>query len=110
MRTVILDFDIEGFHHFPNAPSVVSFLEHDHRHIFQIRAGLKVDDLNREKEIFIMQDHLKDYLLESYGSPCQFEAMSCEMIAQDLLEFLKEDGGVWVEVFEDSRGGARVDI
>ena len=31
------------------------------------------------------------------------------MIAQELLEFLSDDGGVWVEVFEDSRGGARVE-
>lgn len=109
MRTVILDFDIEGFHYYPNAPKQVAFLENNHRHIFQIRAGLKVDNLNREKEIFIEQDKLKDYLIESYGSPCHFEAMSCEMIAQELLEFLLDDGGVWVEVFEDSRGGAKVE-
>ena len=109
MRTVILDFDIEGFHYYPNAPKQVAFLENNHRHIFRIRAGLKVDDLNREKEIFIEQDKLKDYLIESYGSPCFFMDMSCEMIAQDLLEFLTDDGGIWVEVFEDSRGGARVD-
>ena len=105
MRTVILDFDIEGFHHFPNAPSVVSFLEHDHRHLFQIRAGLKVDDLNREKEIFIMQEHLKEYLIESYGSPCQFEAMSCEMIARTLYKHFDLE---YCSVFEDNENGAEI--
>lgn len=109
-KTVILDFDIEGFHHYPNPPKEVSFLEHNHRHIFQIRVGYNVSDLNREKEIFIQQDFLKEYLQESYGLPCQFENMSCEMIADDLLNFIKDDGGIWVEVFEDGKGGARVDI
>lgn len=110
MKTVILDFDIEGFHFYPNAPKKVSFLEHNHRHIFQIRAGYKVEDSNREKEIFIEQDYLKDYLSESYGSPCQFENMSCEMIAGEILDFAQEDGCVWVEVFEDGKGGARVEL
>ena len=109
-KTVILDFDIEGFHFYPNAPKQVSFLEHNHRHIFQIRVGYKVQDSNREKEIFIEQDYLKDYLYESYGSPCQFENMSCEMIAEEILEFAQEEGCVWVEVFEDSLGGARIEI
>ena len=110
MKTVILDFDIEGFHFYPNPPKQVSFLKHNHRHIFQIRAGYKVEDLNREKEIFIQQDFLKDYLNDCYGSPCQFENMSCEMIADELLQFIKDDGGIWVEVFEDGKGGSRVEI
>lgn len=110
MKTVILDFDIEGFHYYPDPPKEVSFLRYNHRHIFQIRVGYKVEDSNREKEIFIEQDYLKDYLSESYGSPCQFENMSCEMIAEDLLKFILDDGGIWVEVFEDGKGGARVEL
>lgn len=110
MKTVILDFDIEGFHFYPNAPKQVSFLQHNHRHIFQIRAGYKVEDSNREKEIFIHQDFIKEYLYESYGNPCHFDNMSCEMIAEEILEFAEEDGCVWVEVFEDGKGGARVDL
>ena len=109
-KTVILDFDVEGYHFYPNAPKQVSFLENNHRHLFQIRVGYKVSFLNREKEIFIQQDFLKGYLYESYGSPCNFENMSCEMIAQDLLEFIVEDGGIWVEVFEDGKGGAKVQL
>tara|TARA_R100000541_G_scaffold58921_1_gene71081 strand:+ start:112 stop:444 length:333 start_codon:yes stop_codon:yes gene_type:complete len=109
MTTVILDFDIEGFHFYPNPPKKVNFLAHKHRHIFQIRIGYKVDDLNREKEIFIQQDFIKDYLIESYGNPCNFGDMSCEMIAEELLQFTLDDGGVWVEIFEDGKGGARVE-
>jgi len=109
-KTVILDFEVEGFHYYPNAPKVVDFLKDRHRHLFQIRAGYKVNDSNREKEIFIQQDFLKEYLTESYGYPCEFKNMSCEMIAEDLLDFIKEDSGIWIEVFEDGKGGARVDL
>ena len=109
-KTVILDFDVEGFHEYPNAPKEVEFLSYPHRHIFQIRAGYSVEDMNREKEIFIEQDFLKDYLFESYGSPCQFGSMSCEMIAHEILIFAKDEGCEWVEVFEDGKGGARVEI
>jgi hypothetical protein len=109
-KTVILDFNVEGYHHYVNAPKQVDFLRNKHRHLFQIRVGYSVMDLDREKEIFIQQNYLKEYLHESYGYPCQFNNMSCEMIAQDLLEFILDDGGVWVEVFEDGLGGARVEV
>lgn len=109
MKTVILDFDVEGYHYYPNPPKEVDFLKHNHRHIFQIRVGYSVEDSNREKEIFIETDNLKDYLGECFGVPCQFEDMSCEMIAEEILNFAKYDGCVWVEVFEDGKGGARVD-
>ena len=110
MKTVILDFDVEGYHSYPNAPKEVEFLSYPHRHIFQIRAGYRVTDSNREREIFIEQDNVKNYLGEVFGVPCQFENMSCEMIAEEILEFAQEDGCVWVEVFEDGKGGARVDL
>ena len=109
-KTVVLDFYVEGYHFYPGAPKQVEFLQYNHRHLFQIRVGYKVEDNNREKEIFIQQDFIKEYLYESYGSPCHFNNMSCEMIAQDILEFIVEDNGIWVEVFEDSLGGARVEV
>lgn len=105
-----LDFDIVGFHQYPNAPEKVSFLSYNHRHDFQIKVWYEVVDLNREKEIFIQTDFVKDYLYESYGSPCQFGNMSCEMIAKELLEFGKDDGMVKVEVLEDGRGGAVIEL
>jgi len=109
-RTLVLtEFDIVGFHHYPNAPNTVDFLKHKHRHIFTIKMGYNVKDLDRELEIFIMQDYVKDYLYETYGSPCQFDNMSCEMIAKELLDFSLLDGAVYVKVFEDYKGGAIVE-
>lgn len=107
MKTfVIINFDIVGFHRYPDAPEQVSFLRNNHRHIFQIAVSYKVKGLDREKEIFIQQKQVEDYLYESYGNPCQFKAMSCEMIAKDILEFSLEDGAVQVIVLEDGKGGA----
>lgn len=108
--TVITDFEVEGFHFYPNAPEKVSFLKSRHRHLFRIKVYYKVTDLDREKEIFIQQDYLKQYLNESYGTPCEFENMSCEMIAKEMLEFSVDDGAYKVEVFEDGKGGASVEL
>jgi hypothetical protein len=108
MKTfVITDFDIIGFHHYPTPPKEVEFLKHNHRHIFRIRAGFRVVDLDREIEIFIQEEKMKAYLCLKYGVPCQFGAMSCEMIAMDLYHQFKPN---WVEVFEDDRGGARLEL
>ena len=108
--TVIVQFEIEGFHFYKGAPQEVSFLENNHRHTFMIKAGYSVTDLNREKEIFICRDQVKEYLNEAYGVPCVFGGMSCEMIAKEILDFGTEDGMIWCEVWEELTGGARVEI
>jgi len=109
-KTVILDFELVGFHKWDNAPEQVDFLSYKHRHNFRFRLGYKVNKSDREIEIFMQEDLVKEYLTECYGSPLHFEGMSCEMICEDLLIFGKDDGCIWVEVFEDNRGGARVDL
>lgn len=108
--TVIVQFEFEGFHFYENAPEQVEFLKYPHRHSFILKAGYQVTDLNREKEIFICRDELKYYLTEAYGSPCVFNGMSCEMIAKEILEFAAIDGMIWCEIWEESTGGARVEL
>ena len=108
--TVEIQFEIEGFHHYPNAPQKVNFLSHNHRHTFKIKAGYFVTDLNREKEIFIEREYIKEYLTEAFGSPCEFGAMSCEMIAKEILEYGQPEQMIWCEVWEEKTGGARVEV
>lgn len=108
--TVIVKFEVSGFHQFAEAPNAVSFLSNRHRHTFKITCGYLVSHTNREKEIFMATDEVKSYLFEAYGTPCQFEDMSCEDIAKDILDFGSEDGMVWCEVWEEETGGARVEI
>ena len=109
-KTVVINLEVEGFHYYPNAPKEVAFLGDNHRHTFVITAGYRVEDLNREKEIFIERDYIREYLTESFGSPCQFKAMSCEMIAAEILEYAATDGMIWCEVWEENTGGARVEL
>ena len=106
MKLVLIDFDIEGFHNYPESPKEVEFLKYPHRHLFQIKMGFEVTDSNREIEIFIMTDVVKEYINSKYGTPAQFQNMSCEHIAEDLLNKFNSK---FVEVLEDSKGGARVE-
>lgn len=114
--TVILDFDMEGFHWWSDAPDQVAFLRQSHRHLFRFRVGLRVAASNREREIFLEQWHLQDRLNrefamlrgDSRGPVLGFNGMSCEQIAEWVLN--NTDGAVWCEVLEDGRGGARVEV
>lgn len=106
---VIIQFNVEGFHQYNDAPEVVSFLSQRHRHTFVVRCGYGVTDLNREREIFLCREEIKQYLCETFGSPCEFEDRSCEAIATEILEYGKKDGMTWCEVWEEETGGARIE-
>jgi hypothetical protein len=36
-NTIIIQFEIEGFHNYPDAPEKVAFLSLKHRHTFQTK-------------------------------------------------------------------------
>jgi hypothetical protein len=55
-------------------------------------------------EIITMQREIKDVLQNEFGEPCQFGSLSCEAIAQYLLERFKNMD--YCEVLEDNYGGA----
>lgn len=94
---------IEGFHRYPNAPSFCKYLSLIHRHVFVIRCKFKVSHNEREIEINHMQLKIGEYLRLKYGYPCQFGDMSCESIAEDLINHF---GASAVTVLEDNYGGA----
>lgn len=109
-NTVITRFDVDGFHYYIDAPKEVAFLSFKHRHMFVITCGYTVEHLDREQEIFICRDAVCSYLFKKFGNPCQFENMSCEMIAEDVLKSFKKNGMIWCEVWEENTGGARVEL
>lgn len=94
---------IAGFHHYPNASGSHDFLKHPHRHEFVIECAFLVSHDDRQIEIFDQQKAIEEFLFHSYGKPCQFGAMSCEMIARAIAE--KFDA-CRVVVREDGNGGA----
>lgn len=111
---VICAVDVEGFHRWPDAPMEVSYLRDRHRHIFQIRIEFEVSHGDREIEINLQQSQVKRYLLGRYSpadfyrgmeGACDFGAMSCEQIAEELLENF---GAASCQVLEDGYGGARI--
>lgn len=95
---------IEGFHYYPNAPQFCSYLSHKHRHMFVIRCSFEVSHNNREIEINAMQNKIEKTLHDWYCTPCDFEGLSCEDIANNLME--EFDNMVECQVLEDGYGGA----
>jgi hypothetical protein len=56
-------------------------------------------------EIFIQQDKIQRFFATNYGVPCDFGAMSCEMIAKAVITHFNCS---YVKVTEDGEGGAIV--
>ncbi len=109
-KTIIIQLVIAGFHRYPLAPASVAFLRDRHRHEFKIKAAFQVEDLDREKEFFIMRDDIADLIRREFGSPAEFGDLSCEAIASFILQKTKKVGGIWIEVWEEETAGARIEI
>lgn len=95
---------VEGFHYYPNAPKFCDYLAHKHRHMFVIRCSFLVSHNEREVEINTMQNDIELLLQKEFNTPCQFGDMSCESIAEWLLNHY--DSMVECQVLEDGYGGA----
>lgn len=102
---IVSKVQVEGFHSWPGAFDEVAFLRERHRHIFVIRAIAPVYHDDRDKEFILFGRQVKQYLAEQYGEPCEFGAMSCEMIATELIRTFELTA---CEVFEDDENGAIV--
>lgn len=102
--------NIEGIHRWRDCPlEEVFFLRDYHRHVFHIHAKCFVNHQNRDIEFIQLTHQIKQYLRGRYYSEqykCLFfKDMSCEMIAQELVERF---GLYECEVNEDGESGAIV--
>lgn len=105
-RRVFVTLRVVGFHCWPDAPAVVSYLAARHRHVFGIRVEWAVDHEERQVEFHIAQGWIRDALVSAFGmEPMEFGGRSCETIAQLLWDRL-EVKPVSVEVNEDGENGA----
>lgn len=95
---------VEGFHYYPGAPEFCAYLSARHRHLFVIRCKFEVTHNDREIEINDAQHQIAAKLHEYYGTPCEFCSLSCESIAQFLLNNF--ESMVECQVLEDGYGGA----
>ena len=103
---VITHNEIEGIHFWKDARASVGYLKNPHRHNFIIRCKFEAKHDDRDFEIIIQQNEIRNFIIDKYGSPAMFGNMSCEMIAEDILSYF--ENCVSCEVLEDGYGGAEV--
>jgi hypothetical protein len=110
-RMVYVQFTKEGIHKYPAAaedPTLadVSFLGYPHRHIFHFKVHIDVFHNDRDIEFILFKRELEAL----YGDgTLQMDFKSCEMLAEDLIEYIsnKYPGRtVMAEVSEDGENGA----
>jgi len=112
VTNIIINLQVEGLNNWPNAKQVfpdVGFLSDMHRHIFHFQLKKRVNHDDRDVEFIRFKRDVQDYLhLQYYMEEhrCHyFGAMSCEMLAKELVEYFD---CVYVSVFEDGENGAEV--
>ena len=118
--------EFEAAHFWFDAPEEVAFLRAAHRHVFRVKLEMSVQHSDREKEFFLVQGALREFIQEEYldRSPLPHVGTlpviseSCEVIAEKILIWAVEkyNGGRFphlrwcrVTVSEDGEnfGGAK---
>ena len=95
----------EATHSWPDCNiSEVNYLENEHRHIFHITSFKKVTHDNRDTEFIELKHRIQEYLESNFPFK-QLGSMSCEMLAQELIEEFKLSRCI---VSEDNENGAEV--
>jgi len=110
-RYIWVTFRKEGIHKYPGAVDLpgVEFLANEHRHIFHFRVELQVWHDDREVEFILFKRELES--LYSEGT-IQLDYKSCEMMSDDLAEYIKNKypgRNLVIEVSEDGENGCRVE-
>jgi hypothetical protein len=113
MRTeIIVTVNIPGFHYWDGASATVNFLSDLHYHNFSIVTYKEVTCLDREIEYFEFAEKIKEFIHKQFPMnessvvrAVNFGTMSCEMIAQVLVEGMHLSA---CEVWEDQYFGSKV--
>ena len=117
-RMIWVTFQKEGIHKYPGAdtdPKLatgdeydVSFLGHPHRHIFHFKVAIQVTHNDRDIEFI----QFKRWLENSFrDGVMQLDHKSCEMICDDLYEFIANrypGRDIEITVSEDGENGATI--
>lgn len=106
MRTIFVTFQKEGIHRYPDAPEGAEFLKSPHRHIFHFRVTIEVFHNDRDIEFILFKRALENLYKESV---LLVDYKSCEMLAEDLINYISEkypSRTISVEVSEDGENGA----
>lgn len=120
MKTeVYCTLQIEGTHYWADCPfPEVDYLRINHRHVFHIKAYKEVSHDDRDVEFIMLKHRINSYIKDKYLGRCnathatgrllcEFGGMSCEMIAEELIN---EFDLSRCEVNEDNENGAIVTV
>jgi hypothetical protein len=105
-RQIFVTFFKEGIHRYPDTPVGVEFLRSPHRHIFHFRVDVDVFHNDRDIEFILFKRELEALYSAAI---LQVDYKSCEMLAEDLIDYIsKKYPGrkISVEVSEDGENGA----
>ena len=105
-KFIWVTFQKEGIHKYPDAPEGVEFLAYPHRHIFHFRVDLQVFHDDRDVEFILFKRELEGLYNEG---TLQLDYKSCEMMADDLAEYIQENypgRDLKISVSEDNENGA----
>lgn len=109
LKQIYVSTSFEGIHQWKDAPNEVKFLRNPHRHIFNVKVWFEVNHNDRDLEFFIMKNKVNTaikYCTTQRGGSNLYEVWSCEMIAQDLLEYFSPEFKITkIEVNEDWENG-----
>lgn len=107
---VVVKFDLEGSHYWPDAPVEYTILRIQHGHVFHFEVHIP-ENASRQIEFLEARRELRQALIDRYGyEPCLFGARSCEDLARWLIDFVEAfyHCGAIVRVMEDMFVGAEV--
>ena len=132
-QTIHVQLDKPGFQRWLDAPKEVAFLRNYHRHLFNIKLAIVIDN-DREVEYFIalhklelfIQEYIEgqelftpdfageEFYIETGQDPdVTLVIGSCEKFAYWLLKRAEEEWGsdasIAVEVYEDKENGSKVE-
>lgn len=102
-KAVYCTLEFYANHYWEGASGVEAYLRNTHRHKFTVKAGVLVNDLDREVEFIDLKNRILDYVRGEW----EFKTLplSCEMMAVRLIERFDL---VFCDVAEDSENGAMV--
>jgi hypothetical protein len=115
--TIWATITVPGTHYWPDAHEGREYLAQEHRHLFHVRAEVAVGHDDRDIEFHdlaeLLANEARSLAYGSEGGLYSFGSRSCEMLARQLFDWLRDTGGpslsvVSVEWSEDGEFGAIV--
>ncbi|MEL0016956.1 MAG: hypothetical protein VW715_17225 [Rhodospirillales bacterium] len=105
-KYIWVTYQKEGIHRYPDAPKGVEFLRNPHRHMFHFKVQIEVFHDDRDIEFILFKRELEGLYTDG---TLQLDYRSCEMMADDLADYIKVNypgRHLIITVSEDGENGA----